>query len=249
MKTKQKLFEEESPEKVVKSKSSKDSIKPKTIDSFQTNEDFAKKFEHNKRRELIDKTKDKYGEQALLSGSEESESSSEDDEDDEEAGLINPKFEKKFIETLTMIKNNDPALKKLDGEVFKDSDFEETEEEGEQEKKPKEKPIMYKDQIRQDVLKKSKNNKWDSEDNESNDASDQEMHSADGDEDEEEERGKKSKKKETIYEEERRLKADFIAASKAKAESESDEEGFTLRKKDNGEDEGSGKQIEDMKLE
>jgi hypothetical protein len=56
------LFEEESPEKAEKSNDKKGSKKDKAIDAFEINEDFAKKFEHNKRRELMDKTKEKYGE-------------------------------------------------------------------------------------------------------------------------------------------------------------------------------------------
>lgn len=38
-------------------------------DNLKINEEFAKKFEHNKRRELLDKAKQKYGERALLEDS------------------------------------------------------------------------------------------------------------------------------------------------------------------------------------
>ena len=57
------------------------------------------------------------------SGSEGSSSSSEDDSD---ADLINPNVEKKFIEVLTAIRNNDPKLMKIaeDDHIFKDEDFE-----------------------------------------------------------------------------------------------------------------------------
>jgi protein KRI1 len=90
------------------------------------NPDFAKKFEYNKRRELLDKAKEKYGERALLRGSdsEASESSEEEDEDDE-GELINAQVEKKFLETIAMIRTNDPKLKETEGELFKDDDFEE----------------------------------------------------------------------------------------------------------------------------
>lgn len=76
----------------------------------------------------MDKAKDKYGEKALFDKEEgdsgdESESSSSNDED-EEANLLNPKFEKKFLETLALIRENNPKLKELEGEIFKDSDFE-----------------------------------------------------------------------------------------------------------------------------
>jgi len=41
------------------------------------------------------------------------EESSSSEEEDEEGDLINPKFERKFLETLSRIKNNDPKLKEL----------------------------------------------------------------------------------------------------------------------------------------
>lgn len=54
--TKQMLFDD--AEIVV----SKKKDKKQDDDEFKVNEEFARKFEHNKRRELMDKTKDKYGE-------------------------------------------------------------------------------------------------------------------------------------------------------------------------------------------
>ena len=70
---------------------------------------------------------------------EEDESSESEEDDDGE--LINAVVEKKFLETIAMIRENDPKLKQVDGELFKDSDFE-AEAEGEKEKQ---KPITYKD--------------------------------------------------------------------------------------------------------
>ncbi len=76
---------------------------------LKVNPEFAKKFEHNKRRELLEKGKEVYGEKALL-GSDASSKSSSEDEDDE-GHLINAKLEKKFLETIAMIRSNDPKLK------------------------------------------------------------------------------------------------------------------------------------------
>lgn len=98
---------------------------------FKINAEFAKKFEHNKRRELLDKAKEKYGEKALLAeiskldrdGSDGDSSSFE--EEDDEGELINAKVEKKFLETIAMIRTNDPKLKEAEGELFKDEDFDE----------------------------------------------------------------------------------------------------------------------------
>jgi hypothetical protein len=64
------------------------------------------------------------------SGKEQESSSSSEDEDDE-AELVNPKFETKFLQTLAMIRDNDPKLKDLKEELFKDADFEQDENESE----------------------------------------------------------------------------------------------------------------------
>ena len=58
----------------------------------------------------------------LVESSEESE-----EEEDDEGELINATVGKKFLETIAMIRNNDPKLKQTEGELFKDSDFEEEE--------------------------------------------------------------------------------------------------------------------------
>ena len=90
---------------------------------LKINPEFARRFEHNRRRELLDKGKEKYGERALL-GSDASSSGSEDEDEDDEGELINANVEKKFLETIAMIRANDPKLKQVEGEVFRDEDFE-----------------------------------------------------------------------------------------------------------------------------
>ena len=124
--------------------------KPSKGETLKINEAFAKKFEHNKRRELLDKATEKYGAKALMDGDdsgEESESSSSADEDDD-AELLNPKVEKKFLETLALIRENNPKLKEIQGEIFQDSDFEDQDNDGEDKKMKESKPVTYKDLIR-----------------------------------------------------------------------------------------------------
>lgn len=87
--------------------------------AFQINTEFARKFEHNKRRELLDKAK---GQDLLNSDSE-----SSVEEEDDDGTLINANVEKKFLETIAMIRSNDPKLKEVEGEVFRDEDFEDNE--------------------------------------------------------------------------------------------------------------------------
>ena len=46
------------------------------------------------------------------------------EDEDDDGLLINANVEKKFLETIAMIRSNDPKLKETQGEVFKDEDFE-----------------------------------------------------------------------------------------------------------------------------
>ena len=173
---------------------------------MKVNEDFAKRFEHNKRRELLEKGKEKYGN--LLE--EDSEQEEEEEEEDDEGELINQNVETKFLETIAMIRDNDPKLKEIKDELFKDSDFEQDN----TERKKKDKTFTYKDQIREDALQN------------------REAESSD------EEEGmfkKKKDQKETIAEEEERLKKEFKEA--ALAGNQDDE--FIKRKSDDEEEVGA----------
>ena len=114
---------------------------------LKINPEFARRFEHNKRRELLDKAKA----QDLL-GSDDSEESVEEEDDD--GALINANVEKKFLETIAMIRSNDPKHKAVEGEVFRDEDFEDDSDHGAATTAVKGKKLTYKDQIREDVLKK-----------------------------------------------------------------------------------------------
>lgn len=165
------------------------------------NAEFARRFEHNKRRELLDKAKEKYGDAAILNSDEESSEEIEDEDDDGE--LINAAVEKKFLETIAMIRSNDPKLKQSEGEVFRDEDF--SEEDDDQNQKGK--AVTYKDLIREDVLKKAKAGKEDES------SSDDEMQNI---------FMRKKGQKETLREEEDRLKKEFKQA----ADREDDDDDF-----------------------
>ena len=110
------------------------------FDDFKINEAFKARYEHNERRKLLEKGKLKYGD--ALNGQPESESSSS--EDDSDAELLNPQVEKKFLEVLTAIRNNDPKLKEVEKPIFEDNDFEK----GGKGERKKDKAFTLKDQIR-----------------------------------------------------------------------------------------------------
>ena len=121
------------------------------FDKFNINEEFAKRFEHNKRREILQKGQQKYGKLLTEDGAE---SSSSSDDEDSEGELINQTVEKKFLEVLSAIRAKDPKLKEIAENdcVFKDEDFEAQEQQASKPKKDK--AMFLKDQIRQRALKK-----------------------------------------------------------------------------------------------
>ena len=137
-----------------------------------------------------------------------------------------------------MIRNNDPKLKEIKDEVFRDEDFEEDDGNNKNAVKgKKDKKLTYKDQIRMDALKGGAS----SDEDEDNDDSDN-----DGNDLFKKRRGNK----ETMAEEEERLKNEFKKAAKVKdtknkvkiqdssdnEEDEEDNDDF-LKKKSNDEDE------------
>ena len=122
-----------------------------------------------------------------------------------------------------MIRSNDPKLKGLAPEqaVFQDSDFDDEEHRGKQSTKA----FTYKDQIRQDVLRKA-----DGEDGSS-------------DEDEEDLFSKKKKDGETVFEEEARLKKEFKQAQHGDSDEEGEAGGFTLKKKGGADSESEAESL------
>ena len=111
---------------------------------LKVNQKFKRQFEHNERRKLMDRTKAKYGADALLSGDESSSSS-----DDSQAELINPAVEDKFKETMAKLHQNDEDFIKGEGEVFKDELFDQEVELKQKEKKMTLKQMM-KDKLNND---------------------------------------------------------------------------------------------------
>lgn len=117
-------------------------------DTLTINAKFAKSFEIRKRREDIQKAKEKAKDLNIYSGSDVSSSESEDSD----AELLTKKADSKFLKVLSMIKTNDPKLKDPSYKAFSDSDFESSED---NDKKP-DKPMRYKELVTQSITKVSK---------------------------------------------------------------------------------------------
>ena len=110
---------------------------------FKVNEAYARRFEHNKRREEQHRLQEKHPElaarlargEANLSGDEEETSTSEDESGDD---LISSRENEDMLRTLVKIKNKDPSIYDRDAEFYS-RDESGGEEEERRERKPRSK--------------------------------------------------------------------------------------------------------------
>ncbi|KAK0748779.1 KRI1-like family C-terminal-domain-containing protein [Apiosordaria backusii] len=107
---------------------------------LKINEEYARRFEHNKKREELQRLQEKYG------AGEESESSSEDESEDDEAALITEDLDAEISATLAAIKNKDPRI--YDKEAVFYRPFDPTKD-VEQDDEKKEKPMFLRDYHRE----------------------------------------------------------------------------------------------------
>lgn len=116
------------------------------LGGLKVNEEYAKRFEHNKKREELHRLQEKYGKgkDAAASGSE-SESSSDDETEDEAGFLITEDLDNEISATLQAIKNKDPRIYDKNATFYKPF---EPEAEGASKEK-KEKPVTIRDYHRE----------------------------------------------------------------------------------------------------
>ncbi|KAJ9154835.1 Protein kri1 [Pleurostoma richardsiae] len=112
--------------------------------ALKINEDYAKKFEHNKKREEKQRLEEKY------KGADDDTESSEDETEDEDAFLATEELDAEISATLQAIKNRDPRIYDKDAKFY--HSLERLEEEGAQPEK-KEKPVTLRDYHRERYLR------------------------------------------------------------------------------------------------
>lgn len=110
------------------------------------NEDYAKRFKHNKEREDRMRLEEKYGKDTKL---EESESSSEDEDEDDDAELVTHELDNEIFETLKAIRSKDPRIYDKNSKFYS---AEETAAANAAIKKSKEKPVFLADYHRKNLL-------------------------------------------------------------------------------------------------
>nr|XP_016510683.1 PREDICTED: protein KRI1 homolog [Nicotiana tabacum] len=120
------------------------------LDKIEINEEFARRYEHNKKREDLQKL-----EELKKKGVIDDESSSEDTDEEEEEEDLNPTSNLKFFDGLLKIKKGDPVvLNNKDAKLF-DSESEsesETNFESEEKKHKNKKPMYLKDVVSKHLI-------------------------------------------------------------------------------------------------
>ncbi|XP_070048235.1 uncharacterized protein [Nicotiana tomentosiformis] len=120
------------------------------LDKIEINEEFARRYEHNKKREDLQRLEE-LKKKGLIDDSD-NEDSSEDDEEEEEEEDLNPSSNLKFIDVLLKIKKGDPILNNKDATLFvseseSESNSELKEKSKDEKKKKKNKPKYLKDVV------------------------------------------------------------------------------------------------------
>ena len=125
---------------------------------FKVNSDFAKRFEHNKKREELQQLQEKYKktgnakfsrEAKRLEQEDEDGDSSSDESEDDEADLVTADLDNEIMSTLQAIKNKDPRVYDTSVKFYRDIDAELG---AQKEAEKKEKPMYLQDYHRQNLL-------------------------------------------------------------------------------------------------
>lgn len=120
-------------------------------EELQINKIFASKYDYNQKRKHIENLEQKYGKDAAAEPEGDDDyDESEDESDDSDAVLLTNKAERKYMELIARIKSNDKTLHEGDADYFKESDFEESEDDNRGTKQGKK--VTYRDVIRRDAL-------------------------------------------------------------------------------------------------
>ncbi|KAJ1264445.1 hypothetical protein BS78_08G001700 [Paspalum vaginatum] len=122
------------------------------LSKIRINEEYARRFEHNKRREAMQRLEERR-KRGLLSASdddeeEEESSSSEEDEDEDERAIASRSVDRRVFEVIRRIRSGDPRVLDKDAKVYSSDEDGEEEKEKKREEEPKakkEKPLYLKD--------------------------------------------------------------------------------------------------------
>ncbi|TKA30947.1 hypothetical protein B0A50_01915 [Salinomyces thailandicus] len=117
-------------------------------DGFTINKDFAKRFEHNKKREEIHRLEEKYSGKGDRDGDDD-EDSEDDESEDDDAELATEQLDAEIMDTLQAIKQKDPRVYDNNVKFYREFDPEKEAKGG---KERKEKPMYLQDYHRANLL-------------------------------------------------------------------------------------------------
>lgn len=122
---------------------------------FKINDEYARRFEHNKKREDLSRLEEKYGKKIGKNGKpqqdDEDDESSTDEEEDDDADLVTADLDDEIMDTLQAIKNKDPRVYNKDVKFYRDFVADAAAAPAKDEAK-KEKPMTLRDYHRQNLL-------------------------------------------------------------------------------------------------
>ncbi|KAL4974432.1 KRI1-like family C-terminal-domain-containing protein [Aspergillus desertorum] len=111
---------------------------------FKINEEYARRFEHNKRREELQQLEAKLGK-----SEDEEESSSEDEDEDDDAELATEAVDAEIMETIKAIRSKDPRVYDKNAKFYHSLDDDSA---GPQKREEKQKPMTLRDYHRENLL-------------------------------------------------------------------------------------------------
>ncbi|XP_024529781.1 protein kri1 [Selaginella moellendorffii] len=126
--------------------------------TLRINEEYAKRLEHNKRREDLQRLQE-----LRKRGLVDTDSSSEEEDEDED-GVLPEKTEVRILETLARIKKKDPSIYKPEVKFFEDDDDEDEDVEEEKALKERKKPVYLKDVVAKQALENPEGDEDEEED-------------------------------------------------------------------------------------
>ncbi|CAH0028889.1 unnamed protein product [Clonostachys rhizophaga] len=116
---------------------------------FKVNEEYARRFEHNKKREELHRLEEKYKKDASRkNANDEDDESSTDESEDEDGFLATEDLDAQISATLQAIKNKDPRVYDKDVTFYKEGDANAA-----PKKEKKEKPVYLKDYHREKFMR------------------------------------------------------------------------------------------------
>ncbi|KAJ4721556.1 protein KRI1-like [Melia azedarach] len=191
------------------------------VSKIEINKEYAKRLEHNKKREELQRYEEMKKKGLIEESDEELDDESSESDEDSSDIIGNSKKDAEFFNALLLVKKQDPSLKEKDINLFdSESDGSEGEEEQESQKtgkkeKEKKKAMYLKDVMAKHLIEEG----------------------PEFQEENEEDLGEKKKKKKSYSEEQEEIRKAFLDAVKEAEASKEEDDGFLKEKKKEDDDE------------